>query len=122
MVEWNWRSGQFQTALMTAPGRAEWFYAFDILVAFPPAPLSPKVSPTTESPDKGGRPPVWDWEEAALKMAGLHYRGDLQPRTIADVVRALQDWAGETGKELTDSTARPHAKRILEAIRCWELD
>ncbi|MBU4138297.1 MAG: hypothetical protein KJ690_17985 [Alphaproteobacteria bacterium] len=118
---WDWKHRRFETALLIAPGREEWFSAIDIHVGFATSALpSPSASPSAESPDRGGRPPLWDWEEAALEMAGRNFDGDLKPETIADVVRALQEWAGETGRSLSHSTAYPHAKRIFEAIRIWD--
>jgi hypothetical protein len=122
-AEWDWRHRRFETALLIAPGKEEWFSAIDIHVGFAPSAVpSPTASPAAESPDKGGRPSFGDWEAAALKMAGLYFAGDLKPKTVADVIRALQDWADAEGKDLKEGTARPHAKAIFNAIRDWNAD
>lgn len=122
-AEWDWRNCRFETALLIAPGREEWFSAIDIQVGFAPSAVaSPTASPAAKSPDKGGRPPFGDWEAAALKLAGLYFVGDLKPKTVADVIRALQDWADAEGKDLSEGTARPHAKVIFNAIRDWSAD
>lgn len=47
------------------------------------------AKPKAAAPAKGGRPPIADWESAALEMACQYYRGDLKPETIADVKGAL---------------------------------
>lgn len=72
--------------------------------------------------EKGGRPPVLNWELAALEMAGRFYRGDLKPRTIADVIRAIQQWADLPDGGPPDDTIRPHARAILQAFKSWESD
>jgi len=69
---------------------------------------------------RGGRPPIADWEAAALEMAGRYYRGDLKPGTIADVSRELASWLAERDIHPSDSTLRPHAKSIFDAFQVWE--
>lgn len=128
MASYIWRGSCFATALLTSPGREEYFSAQDIQVAvastlFESIENLPRVDGSTAGAlSKGGRPPAADWEAGALAMAGLYYRGELKPATVADVVRALQDWASESGNDLADATAKPHAKRIFDAFRAWEAD
>ena len=123
-----WQESCFATALLTSPGREEYFEAQGIEVAVASSliesieNLARVDSPTTGPLSKGGRPPAADWEAGALAMAGRYYRGELKPATVADVVRALQEWASESGNDLADATAKPHAKRIFDAFRAWEAD
>ena len=67
----------------------------------------------------GGRPPKWDWTEATLAMAGRCYVEGWKPATVAEVVRAMQEWATDNDQDLPDATARPHAKRMFEAFKAW---
>lgn len=126
-VSWFWRHSRFETALLTGPNREEWFSAVDIYVCEPPPPFEPEeaqspltAEPTASISSKGGRPPIWDWEAAALVIAGRYFVDVWKPANVAEVVRALQDWASENGQDLPDATAKPHAKRIFEAIQRWE--
>ena len=129
---WSWRQNRFEYALLSEPDREDCFCVQDIYVCVSPPvattlPLEPALasarpSRASSAVNKGGRPPVADWEAAALEMAGRYYRGELKPATVADVVRALQEWATESGNDLADATAKPHAKRIFDAFRAWEAD
>ena len=113
-AHFDWQNNASETALLIGPGE-EWFCATNIEVAWTKADSSP-TPPATETRNLGGRPPTWDWEAAALAMAGRHFVDVWKPATVADVVRALQDWAMQSGQDLPDATAKPHAKRIFEAI------
>lgn len=122
-AHWSWDGALFETALLITAKNEERFVAVGIEICLkPPTPSVPQV-PLVKSRNLGGRPPTWDWEAAALAMAGQFYLGDLKPKTVADVVRALQDWASSGGApEMSDAAARPHAKRMFEAFRVWEPD
>lgn len=123
VVNWYWHLDRFETALLVGPDREEAFSANNIEVHEMPKPVCLPVPPEGAPANKGGRPPTWDWEAAALAMAGQFYLGDLKPKTVADVVRALQEWASSGGApEISDAAARPHAKRMFEAFRLWEPD
>lgn len=123
---YNWSASYFSTALLIGSEREEYFAAEHIEVACR-SPLIDSIGALAR-PDgstigqlgRGGRPPATDWVEAALAMAGLYHLGDLKPATVADVLRALQDWASAKGQELPDATARPYAKRIFRTFRAWE--
>lgn len=127
-----WEHGQnrFSTAFIPPgtdlfePGYyEEWFSAWEIDVSPRFLDDNYQVDETTliaDQSNKGGRPPVADWEAAALEMAGRYYRGDFKPKTIADVVRELAKWLGDQDKHPSDSVLRDHAKPIFEAFRAWE--
>ncbi|MBX9801581.1 MAG: hypothetical protein K2Y04_02315 [Caulobacteraceae bacterium] len=121
-AEWDWQKNRMETALLLGPDREEWFSASCIVVCDPPRKF-PELLPLVDATNEGGRPPKWNWEAAALAIAGQFYLGNLKPKTVADVVRALQEWASSGGApEMSDAAARPHAKRMFEAFRVWEPD
>ncbi|WP_426039677.1 hypothetical protein [Brevundimonas sp. DC300-4] len=129
MASWEWRDGQFRMALLLGPNNEEWFVADEIdvreqrLLSGPEDAATPPLEgPTGLTTNRGGRPPATDWEAAVLAIAGRYYRGDFKPGSVADIIRALQDWAVASGLELPDTTARPHARRIFEAFQAWEAD
>lgn len=130
VYEWEFAENRFNVA----SGRSdvppplspeEWFSAWDIDIypTFVPSRNIKKTLPRSPpAPNKGGRPPVADWEAAALEMAGRYYRGDLKPKTIAEVARALSSWLAEQDSHPSDSVVHTHAKRIFAAFRSWEGD
>ena len=129
VADWNWRDSRFSTA--TAIGELfdddvfeEWFSAWEIEVypSMPDADATNLPPASAFEANSGGRPPALDWEAAALEMAGRYYRGDLKPKSVADVIRAIQDWAGGANGEPPDTTVRPHAKLMYEAFKTWETD
>ncbi len=121
LAEWSWQYDRFETALVIGPDREEWFSAVSIHVWNAGSPVSRQQAPAVAVVSKGGRPPTWDWEAATLAMAGRFYVGDLKPRTVAEIIRALQEWASSVGEaEMSDAAARPHARRMFDAFRSWE--
>lgn len=132
VYEWEFGSNRFSTAICPpetptydATYLEEWFTAWDINVW--PADLGTDRWDADSAPksvvqdgNKGGRPPVADWELAALEMAGRYYRGDFKPQTIADVGRELASWLGKQDLHPSDSVVRIHAKRIFDAFHAWE--
>lgn len=127
IVNWDWQSDCFHVNQQTgefleADYLEEAFSAFEIQI-YPPSNglASGNVSMASES-NGGGRPPALDWEAVALEMAGQFYRGDLKPRSIADVKRAIRAWVNDPEGGPADSTIHPHAKAIFEAFKSWEAD
>ncbi|TPG39012.1 hypothetical protein EAH79_14795 [Sphingomonas koreensis] len=66
---------------------------------------------------KGGRPPATDWEAVMIEMARQLYVGDLQPKALADVERAIAAHLAAHGISLSDSTIRDHARPLWRAIQ-----
>ena len=66
---------------------------------------------------KSGRKPSYDWPSACLAIFGDIHRGDLKPESQADVERALISHLTVEGKEPSESTVRPYAKKIWEESR-----
>jgi hypothetical protein len=65
----------------------------------------------------GGRPPADWWDDLIIDICFRHFRGELKPKTQADVARAMQAWMTENGYEAADSTVRVRARKVWNAIR-----
>ena len=128
--EWSFPENQIGTATCSAGAAVitdghieELFWAWEIEV-WPKCIFEPTPEPATNlapvPPNAGGRPPVANWMDAALELAGRQYRGDFKPATVAEVTRALREWLDDQGIHLSDSTIRPHAKRIFVALGTWD--
>jgi len=109
----------------------EWYSVWDIEVwprfadLYQDDELDSHIDARESSPpptNKGGRPPIADWEAGALEMAGRHYRGDLKPNTIADVSRELAAWLAEQDIHPSESVLRAHSKAIFAAFQAWAQD
>ncbi|WP_428681103.1 hypothetical protein [Sphingopyxis sp.] len=132
VYEWAFANNRFCTAVCPpeTPTNAsnyleEWFSAWDI--DFQPRLLANHVeddaalpTPSYPATSQGGRPPIADWEAAALEIAGRYYRGDFKPNTIADVSRALGSWLGAQDIHPSESVLRTHGKAIFAALQSWE--
>jgi hypothetical protein len=46
----------------------------------------------------------------------LIYQGDLKPTSQADVERAMQAWAENSGKPMSEATARLKARKLFKAL------
>lgn len=64
------------------------------------------------SAGKLGRKATYDWEEAANAIWGEIYRGDFEPKSQAEVERFMLEFFRKGEVEPSESTVRPHAKRI----------
>ncbi|WP_227339756.1 hypothetical protein [Sphingopyxis sp. P8] len=133
IYEWAYLDNRFSTAICPPETAStdrdyfeEWYSAWDISIY----PRFPAVEDfcdddsdvSTPVANRGGRPAVADWESAALEIAGRYYRGDLKPKTIADVSRELAGWLGSQDVYPSDSAIRLHAKGIFDAFQSWERD
>jgi hypothetical protein len=65
----------------------------------------------------GGRPPADWWEDLIIDICFRHFRGELQPKTQADVARAMQAWITDRGYQAADSTVRVRARKVWNAIQ-----
>jgi hypothetical protein len=81
-----------------------------------PRPSPPASSHVTAQPP-GGRPPADWWEDCLIDLCFNHFRGDLQPKTQAEIVRAMQDWIETRGYDAADSTIKIRARKLMDAIR-----
>ena len=81
--------------------------------AFPP-PYEPDKA--TERKNKGGRPLADFWDSLWCAVCGSIYRGDLHPKRQADIERWMLQWASDHGHEVGESTVRPRARKLFEAL------
>jgi hypothetical protein len=65
----------------------------------------------------GGRPPADWWDDLIIDICFKHFRGELKPKTQAEVARAMQAWMTEHGHEAADSTVRVRARKVWNAIQ-----
>lgn len=130
VYEWAFAQCRFNTAICSpddlffeAGYMEEWFAAWDIEVwprFFVQDVPDLSSEPAPQNVSKGGRPPVADWEAAALEIAGRYYRGDFKPQTIAEISRELASWLSDQDTHPSESVLRTHAKRIFDAFQVWE--
>jgi S-adenosylmethionine synthetase len=52
-----------------------------------------------------------------IELCFRHFRGELKPKTQADIGRAMQDWITERGYEAADSTIRIRTRKVWNAIK-----
>lgn len=63
-----------------------------------------------------GRPAAEFWDDLWCAVWGDVYRGDLQPKTKAEIARAMLEWAITNGHDLSDSSAKSRARKMYEAL------
>ena len=116
----NWPSGDFDTWIdhkMHLEAFGVSFWRADIEKIIPPDQLSPAVAGSVQAAAVGGRPPADWWEDLIIDICFRHFRGELKPKTQADVARAMQAWMTERGHEAADSTVRVRARKVWNAIQ-----
>jgi hypothetical protein len=75
-----------------------------------PEPIKvPKAMPPKNS---GGRPLAKHWDEMWASIALALYTGDLQPKTQADIERAIQEWLGDHDLEAGPTAVRGRARQL----------
>lgn len=60
-----------------------------------------------------GRLPAPFWDELWCAVFGMIFRGELIPKTQADVQRAMLDWASNHDHSLSESSAKLRARRMF---------
>ena len=65
----------------------------------------------------GGRLPAQFWDDLWCAVWGQIYRGELLPKTQADIERAMLDWAAANEHELSESGAKPRARKLFAQYR-----
>jgi hypothetical protein len=78
-------------------------------VNHPPAPVKRNIS-------NAGRPPAEFWDDMWAHIAGTLYRGDLQPRSQADIEKAMAGWIEDRSYKAAPSTVRARARRLWDQI------
>lgn len=124
-LEADWKTGDFETWTRNGSIRMQafgvTFRRSDIEAMVPPRTvLDEQPTPSAPSPvpmkARGGRPKA-DWsEDSLIEMARQLYVGDLNPKTQADIERAMQEWLSNNGHEAAPSTVRERARKLWQAI------
>jgi len=76
-----------------------------------PSPCAPQASQ-----NKGGRPPKEWWDDLWCTIWGDVYRGDLQPKSQADIERAMMEWVIARDGSVSESTLKPLARKMFAEI------
>ena len=77
----------------------------------------PNGDPTQQAPqNKGGRPRKEWWDDLWCAIWGDVYRGDLNPKSQADIERAMMDWAIARNETVSESTLKPLARKMFAEL------
>jgi hypothetical protein len=112
----DWASGKFSGSGRTPQGR---LYITLTGVHFSLSALRDLASPTSDaietqsSQKKGGRPPKDWWDDLWCAIWGDIYRGDLKPKSQADIERAMMDWVTARDESASESTLKPLARKMF---------
>ena len=90
--------------------------AFDFDAGAAPQPAAQPAASIATAPKKGGRPPAEFWDDMWAAMASALYDGTLQPKTQADIERAMADWIEGNGHNAAISTIRARARRLWDRL------
>lgn len=64
--------------------------------------------------NRGGKPLAAHWDDMWASIAIQLYTGDLQPKTQADVERAMQGWFVDSDLEIGDTALRDRARKLWQ--------
>ena len=101
-------------------------YRFTFTKPSPNVHLSSKIATSesqrspTRPEKKGGRPPAEFWDDMWAAIAVSLYSGDFQPKSQADVQRAMLEWIEANGHSVGDSTVKARARRLWDRIAAIE--
>lgn len=73
-------------------------------------------TPPSKVKKKGGRPPAEFWDDMWAAIAVSLYSGDFQPKSQADVQRAMLEWIETNDHTAADSTVKSRARRLWDRI------
>lgn len=73
----------------------------------------PVVAPPVRA---GGRPRKDYWEDLIIEMARQIYEAEISPKLQADLERAMLDWIVMNGHKGDESSVRPRAKKLFDAL------
>jgi len=82
--------------------------------ALDPAP-APKLIPE-KSKNAGGKPLAEHWDKMWAAIAVQLYKGDLKPKTQADIERAMLDWLSTKDIDAGERTVRNRARALWQEL------
>jgi hypothetical protein len=83
--------------------------------------LLPDKEPVVDdaiSANRGGRPRKEWWDDLWCAVWGRVYRGDLVPKSQADLERAMLEWVEARGQSVAESTVKPLARKMFLEMQC----
>ena len=83
----------------------------------PPTPIDPDFVVPAPPTNCGGKPLAEHWDGMWAAIAVMLYTGDLQPKTQADIERAMKDRLAESGRDVADSAVRTRAQKLWAILR-----
>jgi hypothetical protein len=90
------------------------FLRADIETMIPASQALPAAVPTAA---KGGRPKADWWEDLWIEICRQLYRGELIPKTQADIERAMHQWISWHSHSAGDTTVRDRATKLWRVIK-----
>ncbi len=121
----DWESGTFSACIVLNGPRTVTtegvHFALPALDEVIPPGSRPLTSTATAPPSESnggqkGRPPAAYWDELWCAVWGDIFRGDLQPKSQADVQNAMLNWLEAHGHSAGESTVKPRARRLFLEI------
>ena len=92
-------------------------FAFTVPEKIRFTPLSTMAQPAK---NPGGKPMAAHWDEMWASLAVALYTGDLQPKTQADIERAIKDWFAERDRDVGDTPVRDRARQLWQKLKAAE--
>jgi len=118
----DWESGRFNSHIVLNGPRnvttEAVHFALPALDEVIPPGSRPLTSTATAPPSESnggqkGRPPAAYWDELWCTIWGDIFRGDLQPKSQADVQNVMLNWLEAHGHSAGESTIKPRARRLF---------
>ena len=108
---------QFRESLGRLQRKLE-LHRFTFTVLQKPTPIEPaSAAPAIAEKPKGGKPLAAHWDEMWAAIAVALHTGDLQPKTQADIERAMNDWLASKAINAADSSVRKRAQQLWRKLR-----
>ena len=77
-----------------------------------PTPTHNEMPVPTFDKNRGGKPRADHWDQMWAAISVMLYTGDLNPRTQADIERAMKDWLAQNGFDVGDTAVRDRARYL----------
>lgn len=113
----DWERGVFAGKGRSPNGRC-WitltgvYFLAESLNALGP-PTGERSAAAPPAPSSGGRPRKEWWDDLWCSVWGQVHRGELIPKTQADLERAMLAWAEDRGESVSESTVKPLARKMF---------
>jgi hypothetical protein len=120
----NWTAGDFETWTPDEKIRLQAFgvsfLRAEIEKLIPAGAPASAQAPATPTVSAGGRPPAEFWDELWIEIFRQIYLGELKPKTQADITNAMLTWIEHRGEKASESTVKPRARKLFQALQSWD--